>query len=208
MSDVRPVTVIDYGIGNVRSVLNMLERVGAVGVLEGDPAEIAAARTLILPGVGAFDAGMHALDSRGLSAAIRTAAASGAQVLGICLGAQLLLESSEEGSAAGLGLVPGRVRGFSGLRIGLPVPHMGWNVVRPRAGAPLFDGVEGEQRFYFTHSYYMDLADAADVSATAEYGIAFDCAFMRGSVAGVQFHPEKSHRFGMALFERFVASGC
>jgi glutamine amidotransferase len=206
MTEPVAVKVVDYGIGNVSSVLNMLDRVGAIGELVSDPAEIARARCLILPGVGAFDAGMRALETRGLVAPLRAAVDSGARLMGICLGAQMLLDRSEEGAAVGLGFVPGVVRGFD-ASVGLPVPHMGWNIVRPAPSARLFSDADGELRFYFTHSYYMELERPADVSATSSYGVDFACAFEHGSVIGVQFHPEKSHRFGMALFERFLA-GC
>lgn len=208
MSASDTVTIVDYGIGNVRSVLNMLDRIGVEGALSGDGTRIANARRLILPGVGAFDAGMRTLSARGLVEPVRAAIASGAQVLGICLGAQLLLEGSEEGGQPGIGAIPGVARRFDADALALAVPHMGWNVVRARPGSRLFEGAGGEQRFYFTHSYYMALAREDDVAATTSYGIDFACAFERGRVMGVQFHPEKSHRFGMGVFERFVGAPC
>jgi glutamine amidotransferase len=201
------VHVLDYGIGNVSSVLNMLEHLGMRGEATADPALTAASATLILPGVGAFDAGMRALADRGLVEPLREAASAGRRILGICLGAQMLLDESEEGSARGLGIVPGRARAFD-ASASLPVPHMGWNVVHPAAGTQLFRDVRDEQRFYFTHSYHMELDRPEDVAATASYGVEFASAFEAGSIAGVQFHPEKSHRFGMALFERFLGTRC
>ena len=208
MSTSEAVTIVDYGIGNVRSVLNMLDRIGVEGALSGDASRIAESRRLILPGVGAFDAGMRTLDARGLVEPLRAAVAAGAQVLGICLGAQLLLEGSDEGTERGIGAIPGKARRFDAATLGLAVPHMGWNVVRAKPAARLFRDADGEQRFYFTHSYYMSLARDADVAATARYGIDFACAFEHDRVMGVQFHPEKSHRFGMGVFERFVGAPC
>jgi imidazole glycerol-phosphate synthase subunit HisH len=200
-----PLLIVDYGVGNVGSVVNMLRRIGASSELSGDVERIRGGRRLILPGVGAFDPAAAALHASGLATALRDAVSEGALVLGICLGGQLLLEGSEEGEMPGLGLVAGRARrlGVHGER----VPHMGWNVVRPAPEAALFDRAV-EQRFYFAHSYYMHCEDAADVAATTCYGGEFACAIQRGRVFGAQFHPEKSHRFGFDFLRRFSELEC
>lgn len=190
-------------MGNVASVANMIWKVGCRSRRSADPGVVAAAAHLILPGVGAFDAGMSALRKRGLDAAVAAAAARGAWVMGICLGFQLLFQESEEGRLPGLGLVRGRVRKFVFPDRQLRIPHMGWNVVRPLRQSRLFDQNTNEQRYYFVHSYYADCADSQDIVATCDYGGTFTCAIERGSLMGVQFHPEKSHRFGFALFRRY-----
>jgi imidazole glycerol-phosphate synthase subunit HisH len=199
------VHIISHGMGNIASVANMLRRIGAEVCVSASPDVIKSANKLILPGVGAFDAGVTALRDNGLDAAISEAVTQrGATLLGICLGMQLMMNSSEEGALAGLGLVPGRVVRFHGE--GLRVPHMGWNRVDAVRGSVLFDErqPQQEQRFYFVHSYHVVLDDPRDVTAEAQYGGTFTCAFEHGRTLGVQFHPEKSHRFGMALLKRFM----
>jgi len=199
------ITIVDSGLGNRASVLNMLRRIGAQAKLTASLDEIRAARKLVLPGIGAFDAGMAALGRAGLDGAILHAVRErGAMLLGICLGMQLLLDTSEEGSSRGLGLVPGRVRRFqpSGR---LRVPHMGWNVVRPVRASLLFDSEPAEeQRFYFVHSYYAECDEPQHVTGVTPYGHEYASTLERDRVLGVQFHPEKSHRFGMALLKRFA----
>jgi glutamine amidotransferase len=200
------IVIVDYGMGNVASVANMIRRVGGEAKLSSSPDEIRLAHKLILPGVGSFDPGVKALRERSLDVALREAVSTGgAQLLGICLGMQLLFDASEEGSLPGLGLVRGRVRRFQVKEHGLRVPHMGWNVAHPASHSRLFDPAEREPRFYFVHSYHAECDDALDVSATAHYGYDFACTVERSNVMGVQFHPEKSHRFGMALLQRFTA---
>jgi len=199
------ITLIDYGMGNIGSVANMIRHCGGQSVTTARAEDVTRADTLILPGVGSFDAGMRALRERGLDDAIRTAVTeNGATLFGICLGMQLLLDGSEEGVEKGLGLVPGRSRRFTGAGA-LRVPHMGWTQVRPVRQSTLFDPTDDERRFYFVHSYYANCADPSDVAAVSEYGETFTSAIERGDVMGVQFHPEKSHKFGMALFRRFLA---
>lgn len=200
----REAVIVDYGMGNVASVANMIRKVGGKSMLSADPDAIAAASRVILPGVGAFDAGMATLRARGLDAAVAAAARSGALVMGICLGFQLLFQGSEEGRLPGLALIEGRVRKFAFPDRKLRIPHMGWNVVHPTRTSRLFDFHAGEQRYYFVHSFHAECADPADVAATCDYGGHFACAIERGSLLGVQFHPEKSHRFGVALFQRFL----
>ena len=196
--------VLDSGLGNVRSVASMLRRAGQRGELIERPVKLSANDQVILPGVGAFDAGMAALAQTGLDDFTREAADLGCPVLGICLGMQLLGRGSEEGGTPGLGIVPAEVRRLPAEEHGLRSPHMGWNVARPLRPTRLFDGAEGEQRFYFVHTYHMVMDDPGDAAATTPYGIDFTCAFERGNVMGVQFHPEKSHRFGLALLQLFV----
>lgn len=200
------IAIVDYDMGNVGSVANMLRRVGATDVvLTRDPAILERAEKLILPGVGSFDTGMSHLESFGLLDVLdRRVNHEGTPLLGICLGMQLLCDSSEEGMRPGLGWVDARARRFAfAPEHGLKVPHMGWSYVRVRRSNPLLpEG--GRARFYFVHSYYVEVSSPNDVIATAVYGGEFACAMQNGNVMGVQFHPEKSHRFGMALLERFV----
>lgn len=204
MSDV---VIVSAGIGNVGSVRNMLARLGIAAAITDDPATVVSSERLILPGVGAFDAGMAALRARGLDEAVRQAVSErGARLLGICLGMQLLLESSEEGHATGLALVPGRARRFVPGAPGIRVPHMGWNVVRPMRPSTLLSTDAPEQRFYFVHSYFVECTDPADVAGMTSYGHDFASVIERGRVCGVQFHAEKSHQFGMALLKRFAAA--
>lgn len=200
------VDVIDAGIGNVASVVNMLKRVGVNANVVTNPSAVASSRKLVLPGVGAFDGGMTSLDAHDLREPVRAAAESGARILGICLGMQLMFEGSEEGSAKGLGLIPGRIERFKLSDPALKIPHMGWNRVRATRDSSLFPPTDEEQRFYFVHSYHAVCESDADVAAVTRHGYEFACAVERGNLVGVQFHPEKSHRFGMALLARFVAS--
>lgn len=198
------VQVIDSGMGNIASVLNMLKRVGVEASLISEPQHISMNSTVILPGVGAFDAGMAALRERGLDVAVRAVAARGACVLGICLGMHLLFDQSEEGESPGLGLIPGRVERFNLEDKSLKIPHMGWNVVYPVRDSSLFSSGDEEERFYFVHSYHVVCDDPGDVTAVAHHGYDFTCAVQRGRIMGVQFHPEKSHRFGMTLMKKLV----
>lgn len=197
------IVILDYGMGNVASVANMFRKINVDTRLSSDPGEVQSATKLILPGVGAFDSGVTALQHRGLDVALRQAVGRGAHLLGICLGMQLLLDSSDEGVLPGLGLVPGRAIRFDASGAGLRVPHMGWNVVRPVRDSALFSQKDEEQRFYFVHSFHAVCRDARDVAAVTPYGNNFIAAFERGRVIGAQFHPEKSHRFGMTLLKRF-----
>ncbi|MGD0023424.1 MAG: imidazole glycerol phosphate synthase subunit HisH [Xanthobacteraceae bacterium] len=199
------ICIIDYGLGNRSAILNMLKRLGIPARLSGDPDEVAAAERLILPGVGAFDTGMANLTERGLIDPIRHAVTTrGVPMLGICLGMQLLCAASEEGVSAGLGLVRGRcIRFVPTDAERIKVPHMGWaelDVVRP---SRLF-GAGTKPRFYFVHSYYV-ACDAPDiVTAEVRHGVRFAAALEQDRLFGVQFHPEKSHRFGMKLLQAFA----
>lgn len=201
------IVVMDYGMGNSGSVLNMIRKVGEEAVVTADSELIAQAEKLILPGVGAFDAGVRALDAGGMANALRHAVmVRKVPILGICLGMQLMMETSEEGTLPGLALVPGKVKRFMMENQDLRVPHMGWNTVRRTKPCALLEEEE-EQRYYFVHSYYVECADESDVCGITHYGNDFVSAFERGNLMGVQFHPEKSHRFGMAMFRKFVALG-
>jgi glutamine amidotransferase len=204
-----PVTIVDYGVGNIASVANMLKKAGFESRLSGDPDEVAASSKVILPGVGAFDRAAAILHQTGLAAAVRTAATRGSWVLGVCLGMQLLLDGSEEGASdeAGLGLVPGRVRRFpvEVERSGLKVPHMGWNTVNRVDRGDVLPSVRDGSRFYFVHSYYADPTDPAHRLALSHHGIVFTSMVRRDNVLGAQFHPEKSHRHGMALLIDFAS---
>lgn len=197
--------VIDYGLGNLASVLNMIRKVGGSAKVSSNPDDILNASKLILPGVGAFDHGVKQLQLLGLFSAIQEMALKGTPVLGICLGMQLLANKSEEGQLEGLGLINAGFKRFVfGEELHLRVPHVGWNHVGVVKENPLIPNDGSEQRFYFTHSYHAVCANDADALATTVYGYNFTAAYCRDNIFGVQFHPEKSHRFGMALFKRFL----
>lgn len=199
------VTIVDYGVGNIGSIINMIDKVGGRAKATGQPDELLAADKLVLPGVGSFDHAMARLSSLGLVDVLKQRASEGATFFGICLGMQLLAESSEEGELPGLGLIPGRVRRFSfeGEHQKLRIPHMGWNRVTPAREHALCRSLD-EARFYFVHSYYFDCADPTDVLFRTSYGNSFASGINRKNVMGVQFHPEKSHRFGMQLLSNFL----
>lgn len=204
------ISVIDYGLGNLGSVLNMIKKVGGQAKLVSTPEEILESSKLILPGVGSFDAGMRFLSDNGLAEAIKKVATDkSATLLGICLGMQLLLDNSEEGSIPGLGLIAGSVKKFDANRYDIRVPHMGWNTVKPVKESAIFNiNDEEELRFYFVHSFYVDCTYREDIVSLTNYGHDFVSAFQQRNVIGVQFHPEKSHRFGMSLIKKFVELPC
>jgi glutamine amidotransferase len=203
------VTIVDCGIGNVKSVLRMFEWVDATAEIVSDPFKAARCSRLVLPGVGAFDAGMAALNRGWRQALDHVALERKAPVLGICLGMQLLCRRSEEGQASGLGWVEADVKRLdTGGDPRLKIPHMGWSVVTPEQANPLIPSDEGEQRFYHVHSYRAVCDDRRDVIGTVSYGTQFTTAVRHGNIFGVQFHPEKSHRFGMALMRRFATLPC
>ena len=201
------ITVVDYGIGNLASVMNMLKKVDADARLELAPEAIAAAEKLVLPGVGAFDAAMAEIESRGLREALNEAAMRRrVPVLGICLGMHLLTRESEEGEARGFGWIPASTVRFDVDRASerLRVPHMGWNTVVSRTDAPLLPDNLGELRFYFANSYHVTCDDQSDVIGVTTYGYEFPSVIGRDNIVGAQFHPEKSHKFGMAVLRNFV----
>lgn len=204
-------TIIDYGIGNLRSLAKAFAAAGVEAERTDDPARIRAAERLVLPGVGAFGACADELRARGLDGLVRERAAAGVPLLGVCVGMQLLFEASEERPAeggrehAGLGLLPGRVVRFRGLEAGgrrLKVPHMGWNRLVEARPHPVLGDADW---VYFVHSYHAAPADPADVVATVDYGGPVPAVVGRGTVVGVQFHPEKSARAGLAMLRRFAA---
>ncbi len=201
------VAVVDYGAGNLRSVEIALRHLGADFASTRRPEELAAARRLIVHGVGEARAAMEALEAGGLDRAIREFTASGRPVLGICLGAQIVFQRSEERDTPCLGLLPGTVRRFPpGLReAGLKVPHMGWNRVFHHDAHPLLAGIPDGAFFYFVHSYYSEPADPALVLASCDYGLRFAAGVGRGNLAAFQFHPEKSGLAGLRLLANFLA---
>ena len=198
-------------MGNTASILNMIKHIGGEAVISYDKNAIDSAKALILPGVGSFDNAMERIIQNGLLDPLRRRVVDeGVPLLGICLGMQLLFEKSEEGKLEGLGLIPGEVKRFSfhdDTNIRLKIPHMGWNVVNPVNNDPVFESNEEELRFYFVHSYHAVCEDKY-ISAITNYGYDFPCAVRRGNIFGVQFHPEKSHRFGMLFFENFIRFIC
>ncbi len=202
------IAIVDYGMGNLRSVQKAFERVGYPAVVTRDPARIAAAAGVVLPGVGAFGACMENLRAYGLAEAVRRAIERGTPFFGICLGMQLLFEESDEfGPVRGLGLLPGRVVRFPEQR-GLKVPHMGWNRIRILREVPYFDGVAEGSFVYFVHSFYVAPADPSLAVAVTEHGLRFASAVARGNLFATQFHPEKSQRVGLQLLANFGRVAC
>ena len=200
------IAIVDYGVGNAGSIRNMLSRLSIPCIITSDVEAICSADRIILPGVGSFDNAMRHLASFELTEPLsRAALIHRKPVLGICLGMQIMTRCSEEGTLPGLGWVLGETRRFrfDGSHQSLRVPHMGWNVAVASKSTPLWNGVPNLARFYFVHSYYVCCDSADDVAATTDYGGAFTSAFACRNLYGVQFHPEKSHRFGMALLKSF-----
>lgn len=207
------IAVVDYGLGNVRAILNIYDRAGIPAIAASCPEELERASGLILPGVGAFDWAMSKLRASGLAEVLNVQVVEKAiPVLGICVGMQMMASGSDEGSLPGLSWIPGYVRKFSTRQDwpGLPAPHMGWNDLDvSESGQALFDSTFERQSFYFLHSYYFDPAGTStNVLATADYGGAFASAVGCKNATGVQFHPEKSHRWGESLLIRFAVEVC
>lgn len=202
------IVIVDYDAGNLLSIQNMLRRLGSDGCISNDPAVIKNATKLILPGVGHFDHGMRQLKVSGLIEVLeQKVLRENTPILGICLGAQLMAQSSEEGLLPGLGWFDMQVKRFdeSCLRVHkLKIPHMGWREIQIQREHPLFAGLQSDARFYFVHSYHFALKNQAEVIATARHGYEFAVAFGRDNIAGMQFHPEKSHRYGMQLLSNFI----
>lgn len=200
------VGILDYGVGNVGSIQNMLKKAGSGSVIVHTAQELSACDKLILPGVGAFDDGMARLNESGMREALDAAVQAGKPVLGICLGMQMLGLDSEEGTSSGLGYIRFRnVRFRLEATPELKVPHMGWDTVSlPDPEDPLVRGQAEPPRYYFVHSYYAACEDPADALMVCDYGLPFVAAVRHGNVRGTQFHPEKSHRFGMALLKNFA----
>ncbi len=201
------IVIVDYGVGNLSSIQNMLKKAGAKSSISSQPEEILAADKLILPGVGAFDSCVSRLEDSGLTDIIsRKVLKEKIPLLGICVGMQLLLEGSEEGRLAGLGWVRGKNIKFKQalLPASYKIPHMGWTEVNTIKPSKLLEGMYEEPRFYFVHSYHADLNDKGDELLTANYGYSFTAALEHENIIGVQFHPEKSHKFGTRLLENFI----
>jgi glutamine amidotransferase len=201
------ITIVDYGMGNLGSIVNMLKKVGAEANITSEKSVIERAAKLILPGVGAFDNGMKNLNQLDLVSLIkRKAIEERIPVLGVCLGMQLLTEGSEEGDLPGLGLIDAETVKFrfDKTESNLKIPHMGWNSVTIKQPSGIFEDMLAEPRFYFVHSYYVRCREEADILATTHYGHEFTSAVRRDNIMGTQFHPEKSHKFGMTLFKNFV----
>jgi glutamine amidotransferase len=201
------ITIIDYGLGNVLAFSNVYKRLNIPAALAKSASDLHGATKLILPGVGAFDHAMELLQQSGMRETLDEMVLSSAvPVLGVCVGMQILAASSEEGRARGLGWIDGDVRKFdvASFRQRTRLPHMGWNDVKPVGPSALFGGLESDARFYFLHSYYFHCARSENVLAQAEYGTTFACAVQARQIFGVQFHPEKSHRYGTRLLKNFA----
>jgi len=201
------ITIIDYGLGNVLAFANVYKRLNIATAVAKGPADLRAATKLILPGVGAFDHAMELLQRSGMRETLDEMVLSrSVPVLGVCVGMQILAARSEEGRLQGLGWVDGDVRKFdvASFRQRTHLPHMGWNDVKPVRSSALFAGLETDARFYFLHSYYFHCARREEVLAEADYGTTFSCAIEANRIYGVQFHPEKSHRYGVRLLKNFA----
>lgn len=199
------IAILDYGLGNLGSIANMLKVIGEKSKITNKEDEIRAADGIILPGVGAFDAGMQKLNASGLTQTIKECAENGTPILGICLGMQLMGRKSEEGSLHGLGLIPFECKKFTFPGdTNLKIPHMGWDIVDIKQSNPLVNNLEGSQRYYFVHSYHAVCDRDENVLMTCDYGYKFVASVVKGNIMGVQFHPEKSHDFGLALLTNFV----
>jgi glutamine amidotransferase len=201
------IAIIDYGMGNLRSVQKAIEAVGSAAEITSDPDRVRHASQVILPGVGAFADAMAELRRTGLGEAFREAVNQGKPCLGVCLGLQLLFDqSTEDGQHAGFGLLPGRVVRFTS-RPGLKVPHMGWNTLRLCRPAPLLAGLSGELSVYFVHSYHALAENPDDVAAVADYPDPFTAVVWRDNLTACQFHPEKSQALGLAMYANFIRLG-
>ena len=199
------ITIVDYGMGNLGSMLNMFKRIGVKASITSDLKSISASEKMVLPGVGSFDAAMERItNTPGLRKVLdQKALHECIPVLGVCLGMQLLTRSSEEGQLPGLGWISGETQRFP-RQNGLKVPHMGWNIANPYVPSPLTAGIDPEPRYYFVHSYFVQVDAPAHSLMRTSYGIEFDSAIGRDNIFGVQFHPEKSHRFGMQILNNFA----
>jgi glutamine amidotransferase len=203
------IVVVNTGVGNVRAIPNMLRRLGASVEISDEVHVVKNADCIILPGVGSYDAAARRFSENGLKETLdRKALYQGVPILGICLGMQLMAEGSAEGKEPGLGWIPGRLKRFQpqdGGEKPIRVPHMGWNVLEEIEDEPLYAGMEEEARFYFDHSYYWQPERRSNYCGVVEYGVRFAAGIRRGSIYGVQFHPEKSHRFGLQMFRNFLS---
>jgi glutamine amidotransferase len=199
------IAIINYGLGNLTSILNMHKRLGIDAVITNDFNEISVADKLILPGVGHFKKGMENLHQSGLKTLLDELVLQNQKpILGICLGAQLITQHSEEGNTDGLGWVDATTIRFDNTKLNkLKIPHMGWRDITIKDDNPLWNHLPADPRFYFVHSYHFNFQKTEEISATSIYGYEFACAFKKNNIYGTQFHPEKSHKFGMKVLENF-----
>lgn len=201
------IAIVDYGSGNIAAIANIYKQLKIPHVVTGDPEQLRQAERYILPGVGAFDTVMEDLTNLGIVATLNEEViGKGKKAMGICVGMQILANSSDEGSRPGLGWVPGHIRRIDASRINRApkLPHMGWNSIRPAGDVPILNGVDVEHGFYFLHNYYFAPESADDIIATVSYGDNLACGVRRGNVFGFQFHPEKSHSNGTSIFKNFA----
>jgi imidazole glycerol-phosphate synthase subunit HisH len=207
--DEKAIVIIDYGLGNLNSMFNILKKIGVHAIISADHEIIKEARKLVLPGVGAFDTGIGRLEAQGLISVLnKQVLENHVPILGVCLGMQLLSKRSEEGVLQGLGWIDAetvRFR-FDDKYKYLKIPHMGWNTVRVCKETSLFTDIEQNPRFYFVHSYHVVCETEADILSRTEYGYEFVSAFVHDNITGVQFHPEKSHKFGMNFLKNWALS--
>ncbi len=200
------IAILDYGIGNVSSIFNMLKKIGQQSVITRDKGVISEASKIILPGIGAFDHCMQQFNASGLRSIIEDkVVAQRVPLLGVCVGCQMLVEQSEEGIEKGLGWIRGKVVRFrkEALPADYKIPHMSWSDVSPVHDQPLYRGIS-DPRFYFVHSFHVQTENVSEITATANYGYEFTASIGNSHIQGVQFHPEKSHKFGMKLYENFA----
>lgn len=200
------IVIIDYGMGNLGSVFNMFKKIGVESKVSSNISDIQNASKILLPGVGSFDTAMKQIEDRGLRQVLdNKALIEKVPVLGICLGMQLLTCSSEEGTLPGLSWIKGRTLSFRNrINSNLKVPHMGWNNVKFEKESFILDGYKGDVKYYFVHSYFVKVEKKENSLMTSNYGLEFDSAIINDNIIGAQFHPEKSHKFGMKLFENFA----
>jgi glutamine amidotransferase len=201
------ITIVDYGLGNVLAFSNVFKRLNIEVTAARTAEDLGTATKIILPGVGAFDHAMERLQRSGMREALDAKVLEqGVPVIGICVGMQMLADSSDEGQLPGLGWIKGKVRGFKNTDASrdLPLPHMGWNDVQPVTDQELFQGLETDSRFYFLHSFFFECQDPADTAARSTYGLDFSSAVKHNNIYGVQFHPEKSHHYGTRLLKNFA----
>jgi glutamine amidotransferase len=200
------IAIVDYGLGNISAFANVLAKINQPFVVARSSGDLQNASKIILPGVGSFDYALMLLERSGMVERLNAMVLhEKTPVLGVCVGMQMMTAGSEEGVRGGLGWIDADVRKFAGSsRRAIRVPHMGWNNVLPSREHELTDGLDAESRFYFLHSYYVSCRDESDILATTEYGGRFTCAIAHKNIYGVQFHPEKSHRWGNQLLENFA----
>tara|TARA_B110000971_G_C20006286_1_gene499300 strand:- start:1325 stop:1948 length:624 start_codon:yes stop_codon:yes gene_type:complete len=203
------VTIIDYGVGNIGSIANMIKKVGGTFIITSNPEEVQKAEKIVLCGIGAFDDGMNKLKKLGLIDVLNDKVLKEkTPILGICLGMQLMTNGSEEGKIPGFGFIDAETKKFNFNNIKsdrkLRIPHMGWNISEPSKPSKLMDNMYDNPRFYFVHGYYVELNNKEDELTLTQYGTPFTSAFEKDNIIGTQFHPEKSHKYGMKLYENFI----